>query len=38
MHTDPFINEYKNEKYPNAVAVVGFPSVGLVGKIGRAHV
>ncbi|MEM2943488.1 MAG: PAC2 family protein [Methanomassiliicoccales archaeon] len=33
MHTDPFINEYKNEKYPNAVAVVGFPSVGLVGSI-----
>ncbi|MBC7108102.1 MAG: proteasome assembly chaperone family protein [Methanomassiliicoccales archaeon] len=33
MEPDPFINEYKYGKYPKAMAVVGFPSVGLVGSI-----
>ncbi len=33
MESDPFINEYKYGKYPKAMAVIGFPSVGLVGSI-----
>jgi len=32
--TDPFLNEYKLDiKFPKAVAVIGFPSVGLVSSI-----
>lgn len=31
---DPFLNEYKLDvKFPKAVAVIGFPSVGLVSSI-----
>ncbi len=36
MHSspDPFLNEYKLDvKFPEAVTIIGFPSVGLVGSI-----
>ncbi len=33
MKGEMFVHEYSKEKYPDAMAVVGFPSIGLVSSI-----